>query len=192
MFGDLAPIKMELAVEPNEPGIRKYGWYPANPNNYVAANRPRSDPINMIIVHVTQGSFRSAINWFQNPSAKVSSHYTIRSADGFIAQSVREKDIARHAGNWSYNQMSIGIEHEGYVEDPVFFTEAMYQSSAKLTAYLAHKYSIPVDRRHIIGHEEVPNPNDPGRYGGVNEHQDPGPFFEWEKYISYIRMYLLG
>ena len=74
--------------------------YPAYSGNYTTANRPSSNPINKIIVHVTQGSWSSAINWFQNSSAQVSAHYTVRSSDGFIGQSVREKDIAWHAGNW--------------------------------------------------------------------------------------------
>jgi N-acetyl-anhydromuramyl-L-alanine amidase AmpD len=163
-----------------------FGWYPASPENYFIAYRPSSSPIETVIIHVTQSSFTDTINWFQNPSAKVSTHYTVRSSDGFIAQSVREKDVARHAGNPSYNQSSIGIEHEGYVEDPTSFTDAMYRSSAKLTAYLAYKYGIPVNRRHIIGHDEVPNPHKPGQYGGVNGHTDPGPYFDWEKYMDYV------
>lgn len=175
----------------NGPVTRNFGWYPASPNNYIAANRPTSDPINKIVVHVTQGSFAGAINWFQDPASRVSSHYTIRSSDGFIGQSAREKDIARHAGNPDYNRTSIGIEHEGYVEEAASFTDIMYRSSAKLTAYLAHKYAIPVDRQHIIGHSEVPNPDDPSRYGGASGHQDPGPFFDWEKYMSYVGAYLL-
>lgn len=171
---------------------RNLGWYPASPMNYVLAYRPSSNPIAVVIIHVAQGSFTSVIDWFQDPSAKVSTHYTVRSSDGFIAQLVRDKDIAHHAGNPTYNQTSIGIEHEGYVDDATSFTDAMYRSSAKLTAHLAHKYGIPVDRRHIIGHDEVPNPRKPGWYGGVNGHRDPGPHFDWERYMSYIYAFLDG
>ncbi len=155
-------------------------WYGASSNNYTPANRPSSNPINKIVVHVTQGSWSSAINWFLNPSAYVSAHYTIRSSDGFIGQSVREKDIAWHAGNWSYNETSIGIEHEGYVSDPKWFTDTMYRSSAKLSAYLCNKYSIPTDRYHVIGHNEVPYPN---------THTDPGYYWDWTKYMGYVREY---
>jgi len=122
--------------------------------------------------------------------AAVSCHYTVRSSDGLVIRLVHDKDIALHSGNWRYNQTSIGIEHEGFVEDPTSFTDAMYQSSAKLTAYLAYKYAIPADRRHVIGHDEVPNPNQPGRYGGASGHQDPGPYFDWDQYMNYVRMYL--
>jgi N-acetyl-anhydromuramyl-L-alanine amidase AmpD len=158
-------------------------WYGASSYNYTAANRPSSNRIDKIIVHVTQGSWSSAINAFQNSTHQASAHYTVRSSDGFVGQSVREKDIAWHAGNWPYNQTSIGIEHEGYVSDPKWFTDAMYRSSAKLSAYLAKKYGIPIDRNHIIGHVEVPYPN---------THYDPGSYWDWNKYMSLVRQYAGG
>ncbi len=126
-------------------------YLPANSNNYTAANRPYSHLIDKIIIHVTQGSWSSALNWFQNPRAGASAHYTVRSSDGYRGQSVAEKDICWHAGNWSYNQTSIGIEHEGFVSDPKWFTEAMYDSSAQLSAYLVNKYGIPLDRPTFWG-----------------------------------------
>ncbi len=164
-------------------------WVPANPANYTVANRPESNPINLIIIHVTQGSYSSAINWFQNPDAQASAHYVIRSSDGAMTQMVRHEDIAWHAGNWEYNQRAIGIEHEGYIDDPSWFTDAMYQASARLTAWLCLLYRITSDRKHIIGHNEVPDPNNPGEYGGVHHHQDPGPYWNWTKYMSLVHKY---
>ena len=152
-------------------------FYGAYSGNYTNASRPGSNPINKIVIHVTQGSWSSAINWFKDSRAGTSAHYTIRSSDGFIGQSVREEDIAYHAGNWSYNQTSVGIEHEGYISDSKWFTESMYRSSAKLTAYLCKKYKIPMDRQHIIGHVEVP----------YSTHTDPGNYWNWTKYMSYVR-----
>lgn len=70
------------------------GFYEAHPNNYTVANRPYSNPINRIVIHVTQGSWSSAINWFASPSAQASGHYTVRSSNGFVGQLVSEKDIA--------------------------------------------------------------------------------------------------
>jgi len=179
-------------VNSNQRDTWNLGWYPASVANYAVAHRPASNPITLVIIHVAQGSFTSVINLFQNPSANVSSHYIVRSSDGFIAQSVREQDIARHAGNPSYNQTSIGVEHEGYVDDPTSLTDAMYRSSAKLVASLVYKYGILVDRRHIIGHDEVPHPRKPGQYGGVSGHRDPGLYFDWEKYMGYIYAFLDG
>ncbi len=155
-------------------------YLPASSNNYTVANRPYSNVIDKVVIHVAQGSWSSAVNWFQNQYSGVTSHYTVRSSDGFAAQSVLEKDIAWHAGNWFYNQTSIGIEHEGYVADPKWFTEAMYDSSARLTAYLCNKYLIPIDRAHIVGHVEIPYPND---------HYDPGYYWNWDKYMDYVLFY---
>ncbi|MDQ4129054.1 MAG: N-acetylmuramoyl-L-alanine amidase [Actinomycetota bacterium] len=174
----------------NQP-TRILGLFPADPGNYVAADRPRSHLIDRIILHITQGSFAGTLGWFGSPDSGVSAHYTIRASDGAIAQSVREQDIARHAGNSTYNEASIGVEHEGFVDDPALFTNAMFLSSTRLTAYLAHKYGIPADRGHIIGHDEVPHPDDPNRFGGANGHRDPGPYLDWERYMHHVHAHLL-
>ena len=99
---------------------------------------------------------------------------------------VREKDIAWHAGNPKYNEHAIGIEHEAYSSQPGTLTDAMYRSSAALTRYLCLKYDIPMDREHIIGHNEVPNPNHPGQFGGVDGHTDPGPYWDWDYYMYLV------
>lgn len=153
--------------------------HPADGSNYTAASRPDSNPIDKVVIHVTQGSWEGSLSWFQNPDADVSAHYTIRSSDGKVAQSVSEKDIAWHAGNWEYNQTSIGIEHEGWIDQPEWFTEEMYQSSAKVTAHVASTYDIPLDREHIIGHNEVPGAT----------HTDPGPNWDWDHYMSLVARY---
>ncbi|MFI6600781.1 N-acetylmuramoyl-L-alanine amidase [Nonomuraea sp. NPDC050536] len=177
-----------LAVQPDRSGYEEISplaastdypgalWAPASTANYAVSNRPTSDPINLIIIHVTQGSYAGTISWFQNPSAAVSAHYVIRSSDGQITQMVREKDRAWHAGNSDYNHRSVGIEHEGYVSDASWFTDQMYRSSAALTRNIADRYGIPKDRSHIIGHYQVPG----------SDHTDPGPYWDWTKYMSYV------
>ncbi|MFG1955538.1 N-acetylmuramoyl-L-alanine amidase [Micromonospora sp. NPDC048830] len=151
-------------------------WAPASTSNYTVASRPSSHPIRYVVIHITQGSYAGSISWFQNPAAQVSAHYTFRSSDGAVTQSVREKDIAWHAGNWTYNTQSIGIEHEGYVDNPAWYTDAMYRASATLTRNLANKYGIPKDRSHIIGHIEVPGAT----------HTDPGPYWNWTYYMQLV------
>ncbi|MGW0604874.1 N-acetylmuramoyl-L-alanine amidase [Streptomyces sp. NPDC002640] len=146
-------------------------WVPADASNYTVG---RSSAITHVVVHVTQGSYAGSISWYQNPSSDVSAHYTIRSSDGQVTQSVREKDTAWHAR--SGNPYSVGIEHEGYVSDPKWFTDAMYRSSAALTKHLADRYGIPKDRAHIVGHVEVPG----------NDHTDPGPYWDWSYYMQLI------
>ncbi|WP_326794709.1 N-acetylmuramoyl-L-alanine amidase [Streptomyces sp. NBC_01808] len=152
-------------------------WIPADPSNYTVSSRPTSYPLDFVVVHVTQEYFQDAVDIFQNPSRDVSSHYLIASADGYIAQLVREKDIAWHAGNWNYNTRSIDIEHEGWVDKPAWFTDVMYQRSAQLTAAICTRYGIPRTRDHIIGHNEVPGAT----------HTDPGPNWNWTKYMGLVR-----
>lgn len=147
-------------------------WVPADPANYRAG---RAEKLDKIIIHVTQGSYAGSISWFQNPEAQVSAHYVVRSSDGEITQMVRDADTAYHAR--SANASALGIEHEGYVDDPSWFTDAMYRSSAKLTRHLADKHGIPLDRQHIIGHSEAPG----------NDHTDPGKHWDWDTYMKLVK-----
>ncbi|MFR0354305.1 N-acetylmuramoyl-L-alanine amidase [Streptomyces sediminimaris] len=151
-------------------------WQPASTSNYTRSNRPTAYPIDYVVIHVTQETYADALSIFQNPAKQVSIHYLVRSADGHVAQCVRESDIAWHAGNWDYNTRSIGIEHEGWVDRPEYFTNALYEQSAGLTAAVCDTYGIPKDRAHIIGHYEVPG----------TDHTDPGPDWDWTRYIRLV------
>ncbi|MFJ3296772.1 peptidoglycan-binding protein [Streptomyces bacillaris] len=170
----VAPEKDEVpsagiyAQSPDYPTAR---WVAAYSGNYVVG---RKAAIDKVVIHTTQGSYAGSISWYQNPASKVSAHYTIRSSDGEVTQSVLEKDTAWHAG--SVNSSSVGIEHEGYVDNPAWYTEAMYRSSAALTKHLAARYNIPKTRSHIIGHSEAPGAT----------HTDPGPNWNWNHYMQLI------
>lgn len=153
-------------------------WQSASAANYTESNRPTTYPVDYVIIHVTQETYASTLSIFQNPNKKVSAHYLVRSADGHVAQCVREADVAWHAGNWDYNTRSIGIEHEGWVDQPHWFTDALYEQSARLTAALCTKYGLPKDRTHILGHYEVPG----------TDHTDPGPNWDWTRYIRLVNV----
>jgi hypothetical protein len=146
-------------------------WNAASTSNYRVG---RTAAITTIVVHVTQGSYAGTISWFKNPSAKVSAHYVIRSSDGQVTQMVAEKDTAWHVR--TENPYTIGIEHEGWVDQPSWFTDAMYRSSAALTRNIADRRGIPKDRAHIKGHNEMPN----------NDHTDPGPNWNWTYYMQLV------
>ena len=90
-----------------------------------------------LVVHDTECNFAIALSTLTDPNNNgnpVSSHYLIRSSDGYIIQLVREHDRAWHVGCW--NQYMIGVEHEGYVSDSSFFTDTMYKASANLYRHL--------------------------------------------------------
>ncbi len=149
-------------------------WNPAHSGNYSARNRTPAN-ITHITIHVTQGSYAGAISWFRNPSSNVSAHYVIRSSDGQITQMVAHKDMAWHVG--SQNGYTIGIEHEGWVTQPQWFTDEMYRSSARLTRHIADTWGVPLDRQHIKGHVEFPD----------QTHTDPGPHWDWSRYMALVR-----
>ncbi|MFE9058006.1 N-acetylmuramoyl-L-alanine amidase [Streptomyces mutabilis] len=151
--------------------------------NHDLGNRPASQRIRYIVVHDTEGAWNGVLSMVQDPTY-VSWNYTLRSTDGHIAQHVKAEDVAWHAGNWYVNAKSIGLEHEGFLAEPdAWYTEAMYRSSARLVKYLAKKYDIPLDRQHILGHDNVPGTTTatiPGM------HTDPGPYWDWRHYFQLL------
>jgi N-acetyl-anhydromuramyl-L-alanine amidase AmpD len=155
--------------------------------NYTSAHR-RPQAIRLIVVHVTEGAFWPSIRWLQSEHSHASSHYII-SRRGRIVQLVHDSDIAWHAGNMSVNRTSIGVEHEGLVSDPAGFTPAQYVASARLAAWHARQSLIPIDRAHFIGHAEVPDPFRPGAIGGSDGHTDPGPHWDWSRYLRLVRKF---
>jgi N-acetylmuramoyl-L-alanine amidase/Bacterial Ig domain len=145
----------------------------------------------MVVVHTTESTYAGAISWFRNPHAHASAHYVV-GRDGAITQMVPTWDIAWHAGNGWVNRHSIGVEHEGYTAVRGTITDAEYRSSAQLVAALLRRSVLPIDRRHVIGHNEVPDPVHPWLTGGYSHHTDPGRFWDWRRYLSYIRSYARG
>jgi hypothetical protein len=179
-------------------------WDPAHAYNYTVASRSASN-IRWVVIHTTEdapGSDCSTTrNWFRtsnNPSSTadnhigVSAHYVI-CRDGTVYQMVRDHDIAHHAGNYPYNENSIGIEHERH--DTSNWTEAQFQASVALVKWLATQYDIqvvfpsgiapeiPVSGTGIIGHFQVPDPYNPSLGGGINHKTDPESW-DWSHYQS--------
>ncbi|MDA0647594.1 N-acetylmuramoyl-L-alanine amidase [Nonomuraea ferruginea] len=149
--------------------------------NHDRMSRPRR--IDYIVIHDTEGPFRGIPRLIRDPEY-VSWHYTIRSRDGQIAQHVKTRDIAWHAGNWDVNTRSVGIEHEGYLaRGGTWYTEAMYRASARLVRHLAAEHDIPLDRAHILGHDNVPGTT-PDTLATM--HEDPGPYWDWAHYFDLL------
>lgn len=164
-----------------------YDWYgypdPYAYGNHDIASRPSDMSIDDIVIHDTEGSYDTALQLVQDPTY-LGWNYTIRSSDGHVAQHMHANDVGWHAGNWYVNMHSIGVEHEGYAaQGATWFTEAMYESSATLVRYLAHEYGVPLDRAHIIGHDQVPGVTAAYVQG---MHWDPGPYWDWQHYMALL------
>ncbi|MGE7436653.1 N-acetylmuramoyl-L-alanine amidase [Kitasatospora sp. NPDC001175] len=175
---DFVPAAYAL-TDPNDP--TSYG-------NYNPANRPDDgQQIRWIVIHDTESNYAGALAAFQDPREQAAAHYLVRASDGQVTQLVRTRDIAWHSGNKTVNMHSVGIEHEGFAlpEDrPTWYSEQLYQSSAELVRYLAARFGVPLDRQHIIGHDDVPGPTQADVAG---MHWDPGTFWDWGHYLELLR-----
>jgi len=165
------------------------GLWVATPTcNYSSRN---GTAISAVTVHTIQGSYAGAISWAQNCNANVSYHYVVRSTDGQVTQMVYEADKGWHVG--SANPYAIGIEHEGYVDNPAWYTVPLYTSSADIVKDITQSgYGINPLRTYqgpattglntlgscvkIKGHQHFPS----------QSHTDPGINWDWEYYYNLI------
>lgn len=171
-----------------------FSWEQEYPPEYVlihfcsAVVEHRDDPYNMEYVRQTF------------IDADVSIHYII-DREGTIYCYVPEDRSAWHAGKGTWledekytnnmNRYSIGIELVGmgsaedmaiYLHDWEYdrlddslkgFTDAQYGSLKLLVEDICQRNNIPMDRQHVIGHQEyAPHKNDPGQ------------LFDWSRLIS--------
>ena len=163
----------------------------SSPNS---SNRVDENDISLIIIHnisLPPGEFGTeyidqlfcnSLNpkyhpYFEKISdLKVSAHLLI-SRVGEVTQYVPLNKKAWHAGDSIFkgredcNEFSIGIELEG--TDYEAFTDSQYETLIFVTNKLLEHYpKINLDRIH--GHSDVA----PGRK------TDPGPYFEWGRYLD--------
>ncbi len=180
-------------------------WEPAGDSNYTAAARGPAD-VRWFVVHVAEGTHDGTVAWFQDPNANGSTHYVVENAaDPAQTRMLDESDIGWHAGNWSYNEASLGIEHGGYT-DQTTFVDGLYDASASIAAWAADAYDFPLRVRRydvapcdptdgaggVIGHDQVPDPDNCSSGGGAGAHTDPGSTWNWGRYEGYLRRNHLG
>lgn len=183
---------LRLAGTPDYPGASQ--WFDTPETNKWTSGRGGVS-VDRVVVHDTEGGWDASVSTLQNDPGK-SVHYIVNT-DGTVGQFVHETDTAWHAGNWFYNEHSVGIEHVGYMNQP--YPEAQYAASAKLMDYLTGKYGVKKDRTRIVGHDQIPDGNvipestepcadapakceSSSDWGGAANHRDPGDW-EWCLYM---------
>jgi hypothetical protein len=193
LFGALALTPLLALAQPDyAPAL----WQPAYPDHWYTTGSPHS----FCVIHDMEGYYASTISYFQQSGTQASIHYCVNGLKdnasdapaGEITQMVREQYWAWHVLCW--NRYTYGTEHEGFVSNPAWYTEAMYQASAGLQRHLCATTSIPIDRNHIIGHNEWQNPawtnwmaaNWPQIDTTCNNHTDPGQYWNWSHFMSLI------
>lgn len=168
-------------------------WSPIPTCNYSSRS---GTAISAVTIHTVQGSYAGCISWFNNCSAGVSAHYVLRSSDGQVTQMVAESSKAWHVG--TENPYTIGLEHEGYINNAAWYTTAMYQSSANLVKdIVASGYGISALRTSWFPWAPTTNYNAASRPGSCvkikghqhfpnQTHTDPGPNWNWDYYFKLI------
>jgi hypothetical protein len=194
----------------NTPDYPLAKWAQAYPDHWYTTGYQK----NFVVIHDMEGYYLSTISYFQLSSTQASIYYDVNSARentsdaplGEVTQQVEERYWAWHVICW--NRYMLGIEHEGFYNQTGWYTDEMYRASAKLTAYMCAKYKIPVDRNHIIGHQEWQNSSWVNWINTVynpqllqqglptfdptcNSHIDPGPNWNWPYYMNLVDSYLL-
>ncbi len=115
--------------------------------------------IDRIVIHwwgdpKTRPGFGGVVGWLTNRRAGTSAHYVVEA--GQVACIVSPKDVAWHAGNYTMNKRSIGIECNPRM------SAGDLSTVVELVAELRRTYSIP--ESGVIGHQDVVATQCPGRY----------------------------
>ena len=122
----------------------------------------RTEPIVGVCIHIAEGTKEQVLSTFR--TEEKSSHYLI-TKDGEIWQFVLEMDTAWSQGikinpsaqivldriDKNPNSYLVSIEHEGIYD----ISELQYNTSAQLLYDICSHWKIPLDRTHVIRHNEI-------------------------------------
>lgn len=142
----------------------------------------KTEDITLAIIHYTGSlNIEGTLSWFENPDAKVSSHYVI-GRDGRSVMFESRLHRLWHAGKSQWegqngcNRCSIGYELVATKESG--FTHAQYATLRKSLQLTCKIFPITA----IVGHEHV----SPGRK------VDPGWLFDWDELAGIPGIQWLG
>lgn len=141
-----------------DPGYNRLVWI-QTPNCDL---RPKDAVVDTIVVHSTVNpTLQNTTEWFQNPKAQVSSHFTI-GKDGSIVENVSIFNRAWHAGaskdvegREHVNNFSIGIELVNLNDGKDPYPPAQIQVLHNLIGYLKHCFPL----KYITSHEYIAAPH---------------------------------
>jgi hypothetical protein len=180
----------QVLITETPPPVPNFEWRGASQGNF-KRGRGGEKPM-AIVIHRINGSLAGYDAWVNTPKKpgqeKASSHYAIGKG-GEVHQYVLEADTAYHAtvsvhyqgSHWKLftegmdpDRVTLGIDHEGAYEEP--WPDAMREASVQLCARLCRRWEIPMDRDHIIGHDQV----------HPIKHQCPGQAADLDQYVGAV------
>lgn len=124
----------------------------------------RGQKIQGFIIHMTEGSFKSGVDWCTNPKSQVSYHFII-DKNGDDVCLVMPENTAWHAGlvrdpqtelikhGSNPNLYTIGIALAGFAH--IGPTLAQIAKCAKLINTLAVYYNIKLDKNTVVPHTAI-------------------------------------
>ena len=124
----------------------------------------RGNSIEGFVIHRTEGSFESAVDWCKSVKSQVSYHFIIKE-DGEDICLVMPENTAWHAGlvrdprtdfvkhGVNPNLYSIGIAMSGLASEPP--TQKQIAKCASLINILAVNYKIVIDKNTVIPHNAI-------------------------------------
>ncbi|HEY7954810.1 MAG TPA: peptidoglycan recognition family protein, partial [Polyangia bacterium] len=194
------PMYQAQSATPDFPGAI---WFTTSCTNKCDTTRTAGNSVvHMIVIHDTEGGWSASVATLQNDSGK-SVHYIVDADGSRVGQFVPETYTAWHAGNYYVNQRSVGIEHVGVAADASGYTDGLYKKSVELVKSIRSRWTVPLDRTHIIGHYQVADGNHIAEsspscadtldacetspnYGGADNHRDPGYYWQWCQYMQML------
>jgi hypothetical protein len=135
--------------------------------------------IDRLIIHYTDGN--DSADWLIGCHGN-SAHFLTEKDGTPRYQMVALQDAAWAAGHKEYNLRGVQLEIERTRAEAKTWPDALIDNVARIAADICKAVpTILPDRTHIIGHAEVPPPND---------HTDPGGFFPWPHFIDLVQRYV--
>jgi len=153
-------------------------------------------PIDRIVIHCTVGAdgkgAQGTAEYFRSSAARGSAHSIVDSDETLICAA--DKVVCWHAppNTHSYGiELCCSLSNQGSGHWTLPSHVAMMKRAAKLTAEKCLEHDIPVVRlndvalrdgkRGITGHVDV------SQAFHQSTHWDPGPYFPWDQFMSYVR-----
>jgi N-acetyl-anhydromuramyl-L-alanine amidase AmpD len=137
--------------------------------------------VDLIVLHDCEGSYESAVRWFETSASKVSAHYVIREDGDEATQMVELSDNAWHA--CAFNRRSVGIEMGGLASRG--FGAPLLTTAARMVAYLCHHLQIPVRHARAGVGPGIASHHDLGAAGGGHHDPSDDPAF-MEKFLAMV------
>jgi hypothetical protein len=148
--------------------------------------------VNWFVVHDTEGYMSNDEPYLAAPTDPQASCHALIAPSGELVFMVPLSITAWTPGNDAVANRSINVEmsgfqSKGYTADQYKSMAAFFRWCVKQGCNIPAEYAGKTGRVGIIGHQDVPNPywpNAANQWGGKSGHTDPGPLFNWERFIA--------